>query len=239
MYGPERAISPSFLPSTLHPPSHVCLPPSLPLPPPGSSAAPSTNTAVEEGSVPKQQTRRKKLTSRRSRTPPSPIPLEELDISQPPRGAGGGEENASDRTSPDVRMEVGQNGMESGHVFVRAHTARTSSTLDTTSRSPNAKIRLSGSFSLPVPLPPTVIEEPAMEEGLQEGDGSSTPIQQRRMRLQRSPSPTLQIPPSPVKMSPKTSPNMSPRNNRKTRIATRRRGSRCEWSQYFIDVAYS
>jgi hypothetical protein len=77
-----------------------------------------------------------------------------------------------------------------------------------------AKVRLSGSYSVPL----TVIEEPVGEtEDNEQGEDEES---ERLRRFQRSPSPSLQVPPSPVRGF---SPNSSPRNTRKkTRIATRR-----------------
>ena len=91
-------------------------------------------------------------------------------------------------------------------------------------RFPGAKVAVSATYSLPL----AVIEEPGEvggangEEEEEKGGGSEGIQERRRMRLNRSPSPALNVPPSPIRGP---SPSSSPRNTRKTRIAKRR--SRC------------
>lgn len=204
----------------------------------GSTAGPAngaSTTPTHEGT----KVRNKKLSQRRSpRTPMSPMSVESFDIPQPPGGLRGedGSKGAldgsnsipstPDPTSADTEMEIGQNGMgdlEMDNVSIRSHYIQSSSAAEVSSRPSSSKVRLSGSYS----LPPTVIEEPAMEEGDERDTTASPMAKSHSMRLQRSPSPSLQIPSSPMRMTP--SPGASPQSLRKTRIAhTRRKGSRGE-----------
>ena len=141
-------------------------------------------------------------------------------------GALDGSNSVPSPLDRDTEMEIGQDGMGDPGMedpgmdtdSARPSYMRASSAAEVSSRPPISKARLSGSYS----LPPTVIEEPAMEEG---DTTSSSSAKSNSVRLQRSPSPSLQIPSSPVRII--SSPSASPRSLRKTRMAhTRRRGSR-------------
>ena len=177
----------------------------------------STSSApAGEGGVVIRHQPRKKMSSNRRRSKVPSLSLE---------GAGEGESRSrSVPNTPDscAGMELGRDRTgvpESENVALHSPVSRTPSVLEVTPpRAQSAKVRLSGSYSLPL----TVIEEPPGET--EEGE-EGTPLGEEAglLRMQRSPSPSLQIPQSPVRGP---SPNSSPRNTR--RIATRRKGSRCE-----------
>ena len=193
-----------------------------------TTSTPSTTPAEEGGVVVRNQSRRKKILSS-SRRRQSRTPSLETD-------GGGGEGEGGGRGSvpstPDSTALGGDGSQvsESDTGTVHSPVSRTESVPETTPpRMQGAKVRLSGSYSVPL----TVIEEPVGEtEDNEQGEDEES---ERLRRFQRSPSPSLQVPPSPVRGF---SPNSSPRNTRKkTRIATRRtRSNKCECKHKIVSV---
>ena len=200
---------------------------------PGSSivtTASTTSAPAEEGGVAiRQQSRRKKMLSS-SRRRQSRVPNSSQE-----EGEGEKREERSQRsvpTTPDsVSMDLGRDGTEvseSSSGTPKSPVSRMASAPEATPpKAQGAKVRLSGSYSVPL----TVIEEPVgetevNEQGLTPGEEE----ERERLQIQRSPSPCLQVPPSPVRGF---SPNSSPRNTR--RIATRRtRSNRRESHNQFL-----
>ena len=161
------------------------------------------------------QFRRKKILSRRR--PPS--------FQGERDGVGGGRGSVPSTPDSSAAMELGTEVSDSDSGNVHSPVSETTPPL----RMQGAKVRLSGSYS----VPPTVIEELAgetedNEEGLTPGGVVGEEEEGERLwRFQRSLSPSLQVPPSPVRGF---SPNSSPRNTRKTRVAVRRtRSHKGEW----------
>ena len=197
-----------------------------------TTSTPSTTPAEERGVVIRNQSRKKKMSSRRrlSRTPSL-----EADGGGG-EGEGGGRGSVPSTPDSTATMQLGGDGSqvsESDTVTVHSPVSRTGSAPETTPpRTQGAKVRLSGSYSVPL----TVIEEPVGET--EDNEQGLTPAgedeeSERLRRFQRSPSPSLQVPPSPVRGF---SPNSSPRNTRKkTRIAVRRtRSNKREWKHKII-----
>ena len=164
--------------------------------------------------VTRHQSRKKKILSS-SRRRQSRVPPLSLDGSDPTSEGEGGSRSVPN-TPDSVGMEPGRDGTgESDSGNVHSPASRTTSVPEATPQ--RSKVRLSGSFSLPL-----VIEERVGE--VEEGERNNM-VGEGQLRLRQSPSPSLQVPPSPVRGP---SPNTSPRNTRATRVATRRRRSRCE-----------
>ena len=175
------------------------------------TTASTTSAPAEEGGVSiRQHSRRKKMLSS-SRRWQSRVPSSSQEEGEGERREEGSQMSVPTTPDSSVSMDLGRDGMEvleSSSGTPKSPVSRMASAPEATPpKAQGAKVRLSGSYSVPL----TVIEEPvgeteANEQGLTPGEEE----EREQRQIQRSPSPVSRSPRPPRGGFPPTLPLVTP-----------------------------